>query len=549
MNVIVIVNDSMRRDHLGCYGNPWIKTPHLDALAANSAVFERAYIASHATLPARIDLLTGRYTFLQRGWSPLQPGDVILPEVLGRHGCASMFIFDTPPLGQDGGNFMRGFSGWEMIRGQHEDRWRTDPTGPIPWPAAPHKLKNLGRTAQYFRNRADWRDERDYVTPRTFQAAMDWLDRNHTLDPFLLWIDAMDPHEPFDPPPEDRDLYARPGYDGDAVIYPQYGRSTYMTDAELDHVRALYAGEVTLVDRWIGHLVDRVEQLGLSDRTLIIHTSDHGHLFGEHGLQGKPGGLLGNLYEETTRLPLIIHHPQGLGAGKRVADIVQPPDLMPTILEFLGVPAPASVQGRSLWPSIRGDSPKEYTYAFSGRFPPAVTRSSKAWTSEGSPPGRGAAGQAAEVEALTVTSADWALVAPPWGRQAELYDLQSDRAQNYNVIASHLDVAAEMHQALLDFMSRFGAPSGLVGLFNQPTAQLAEPVRRPQGRLATEEPLYTFRDREGRKVAFSSQAEAHRRLATLSVALEREDFGSVLAHDPRSLIHLDGQYYWAQDLI
>ena len=317
MNVIVIVNDTFRRDALGCYGNPWIKTPCLDALAARSAVFDHAYIASHATLPARTDMLTGRYTFLQRGWSFLQPADVTLPEVLAEHGCPSMFIFDTTPLGQDGGNFMRGFSGWEMIRGHHEDRWRTDPMGPVRWPSAPHKLKNLGRTLQWQRNMSGWRDERDYVGPRTFQAAMDWLGRNRTLDRFLLWIDTLDPHEPFDPPQAYRDMYALPGYHGEEVIYPQYGRSTYMAPAELEQVKRLYAGEVTMVDRWIGRLVDTLETLDLSDRTLIIQTSDHGHLFGEHDLQGKPCGVLGNLYEETTRIPL--DHPSPRGPGRRQA--------------------------------------------------------------------------------------------------------------------------------------------------------------------------------------------------------------------------------------
>lgn len=547
MNVIVIINDTLRRDYLGCYGNTWVKTPRLDALAAESVVFDRAVIASHATLPARVDLLTGRYAFLQRGWSFLQPEDVTLPEVLARHGCTSMFIFDTTPLGQDGGNFMRGFSGWEMIRGHHEDHWRTDPIGPFQWPAAPHKLKNLPRTAQWFRNKASWQSERDYVAPRTFQAAIDWLDRNRTLDPFLLWIDAMDPHEPFDPPPEYRDLYALPGYQGDEVIYPQYGRCTYMSEAERDHVRRLYAGEVTMVDRWIGHLLDKVDRLGLSGSTLIVQTSDHGHLFGEHDLQGKPAGVLGNLYEETTRVPLIIGHPRGVGAGKRIPGIVQPVDLMPTILEFLGVSAPATVQGRSLWPTISGNETKTATYAFSGRFPPALARAGQAWTSEASL-NAGAIGPADAAESMTVTGEDWAFIAAPRGRPCELYDLRADPSQSRNVITSEPDVAAGMRQALLDFMVRFGAPSALVDLYSQPAAELAAPARPSPARLAAADTLYVANDREGRTLSFPSQAETHRRLDSPDVALERRTFGTMLAQDPRSLIYLDGQYYWAQDL-
>ena len=210
MNVIFIMNDSLKKDHLGLYGNEWIKTPNLDRLAESSAVFDRAYIASYPTVPNRTDLFTGRYGFPHRGWQPLEPQDVILPEILGAHGYTSMFLADTPPLVQDGFNFMRGCSGWDIVRGHHTDRWITDPIIPTPWPAPTHKLKTLRNMLQYLRNRAHWRYERDYVAPRTLAAAIDWVERNHTLDSFLLWVDMWDPHEPFDPPPADLKLYAAP---------------------------------------------------------------------------------------------------------------------------------------------------------------------------------------------------------------------------------------------------------------------------------------------------------------------------------------------------
>ena len=547
MNVIFIMNDSLRQDHLGCYGNEWIKTPNLDRLAESSAVFDRAYIASHATLPARTDLYTGRYTLIYHTWSPLQPEDVILPEIIGEHNYTSMIIFDTASMGQDEYNFMRGFSGWEMVRGQHTDRWRTDSMVPVEWPAAPYKLKNLDRTVRWMCHKADWRYEKDYVTPRTFSTAIEWLERNHTLDGFLLWIDTLDPHEPFDPPPHYLKLYADPEYDGDQIIYPQYGRSSYMSEAELKHVRALYAGEVTMVDRWIGLLLDKVEQLGLLENTLIIHTSDHGHLFGEHSLQGKPGGALGNLYEVTTRIPLIIRHPKGLGAGKRISAIVQLPDLLPTILEFLEVPVPETVQGRSLWPLIAGETEKLHDYAFSGRYPYMLDEAKPSekdtkydrWVNPGGLP-----------EARTVTDEEWSLICSPRGRPSELYNLKDDPQQKVNVIADNLPVAARMQQALIEFMKEYGTPPEVVALWKYAPEEMVTPPETAAKELQPEEMLYPAEVQPGQPVAFLSEEDAGRRLASdvEELELEARSFGAILERDPLSLIYMNGQYYWAQDL-
>ena len=530
MNVIFIMDDTLRQDHLGCYGNHWIKTPNLDRLAESSAVFDRAYIASHATLPARTDLYTGRYTLLYRGWSPLQPEDVILPEIISEHGYTSMFIFDTTPMGQDSYNYMRGFTGWEMIRGHHEDRWKTDPTVPIVWPAAPHKLKNLNRTIQYMRNKADW--------------------RYHTRDGFLLWIDTWDPHEPFDPPAHYLKLYADPEYEGDQIIYPQYGRSTYMTEEELKHVRALYAGEVTMVDRWIGHLLDKVEQLGLLDNTLIIHTSDHGHLFGEHSLEGKPGGVLGRLHEVTTRIPLIIRHPGGLGAEKRISAIVQLPDLLPTILEFLGVPVPETVQGQSLWPLIKGEVEKLHDYALSGRFARSLAGTAVTGNSENVITYDGFVGPGDVAEDMTITDEEWSLILSPRGRPSELYNLKNDPDQKENVIADNLDIAVRMQQALVEFMREYGGSQVLIDTFSPAREEMVAPMADSAKKLKAEDILYVMHDQRGKPIAFLSEEEAAKRCACESgeLGLEVRSFGQLRGHDPQNLIYMNGQFYWAQDL-
>ncbi|MEA3407936.1 MAG: sulfatase-like hydrolase/transferase [Chloroflexota bacterium] len=157
-NVIIIMSDSLRRDHVNVYGvpppwrrpghenEPFIRTPALDALAEDAMLFDRAYIASYPTIPNRTDLYTGRYGFAYRGWQPLEPEDVILPELVSAHGYTTALFFDTPPLGADNYNFMRGFDAWRWIRGQHGDRYITDPRVPTPINADRQSAKLGGNT-------------------------------------------------------------------------------------------------------------------------------------------------------------------------------------------------------------------------------------------------------------------------------------------------------------------------------------------------------------------------------------------------------------------
>lgn len=134
----------------------------------------------------------------------------------------------------------------------------------------------------------------------------------------------------------------------------------------------MYAGLVPLADRWLGHLLDKLDVLDLSDNTLVIHLTDRRHLFGDHDLQGKPGGMLGRLYEPLIRIPMMIRHPQGLGAGKQIDGLTQHVDLLPTILEYLDVATPPGMEGHSLWPPTRDETDRICTHAFSGRYPLAL---------------------------------------------------------------------------------------------------------------------------------------------------------------------------------
>ena len=537
MNVIVLVNDTFRRDHVGCYGNTWIQTPNLDRFAQRAAIFDQYYAASYPTVPNRWDISSGRFGFPTLGWQPLNPGDVTWGQVMSRHGVHTQMIWDTPMLGSNDYNYTRGFQGVNFVHGQKGDSWITDPMLEIDLMAQPHKIKNVGSLVGYLRNHARRQYEREYCVGRTISTAMDWLETNYRHKSFFLWVDMWDPHEPFDCPWYDYELYGDPGYEGDKFLYPEYGRPTYMTEEERNHLRALYAGNVTLTDRWLGMFFDMAERLGLFRDTMIIWVSDHGHLFGDHDLQGKPGAELGRLYEVTARIPLLVYHPEGLGAGQRISGLVQPPDLLPSMLDFLGKPIPDQIQGKSFWPLVVGET-WDREYAFSSRFPPA------AGTPVGGTAFDGWVGSDRNVEPSTVSGDEWAYLASPTGLESELYHLKSDPDQVKNVIGEHPEVAKKMRKAWLTFLEEHEASESRT----KPFLEAEVDVHTPAGGM-----LYAFRDDLGQWIAFSSEQEAHQaayheKAPGPKRSVESVTFGKILNDNPRNLVRLFGQYYWAEDL-
>jgi len=461
VNFIIIVSDTFRRDHLGCYGNDWISTPNLDRFAERSIVFDRAYAASFPTVPNRHDLFTGRYTFTYSEWAPLPRDEVVLAEELGKAGYTSMMILDTPHITENGYYYDRGFDGWEWIRGQESDRWRTAPAQPD-YPCDGSKLRSAERIVKLHQRNVSWRRyEEDTFVARTMTEAILWLQRNYGQhESTFLYVDTFDPHEPWDAPEWYLRMYADPAYDGPQVNYPIYGPTDYLTEAELGHCRALYAAEATLVDRWVGHLLQRIEDMGLLDDTMVVFTTDHGFYHGEHGLIGKARitpewSRSVPLYEEVAHIPLIVHYP---GAEpRRESAFVQPVDLMPTLLELAGAPSPGTTDGLSIAPLLRGEAASTREFAVTS---PTIIR-------------RGTGGCR-----ITVTTDEWGFICAPSiqehaegtdravdGRakrvgdirvESELYHLPSDPGQRRDVIDRHPQVAAELRARLVAFLESVG---------------------------------------------------------------------------------------------
>jgi hypothetical protein len=304
MNVIWIVSDTLRKKEVGAYGNETIHTPSMDALAAKSVRFDRAYIASFPTMPTRADHLTGRFTVSFMKWEALPKGEVTLPQMLNRARYNTAAMVDTPFYLRSGMNYDRGFSTFEEIPGQ---LWRARGSDP--------RFRN-----EYTGRRLDT----DCFAPQTFSRAMQWLELNYKSD-FFLYIDTWDPHEPWNAPDYYTELYW-PGYDGEQIrsLYGYWPKSPDFTEEKVKKAHATYCGEVTMVDTWLGYLLRKVENMGLMENTAIIFVSDHGYYFGEHGgLYGKmvfssnpePGSGGAGIwtrspyYEEVTAIPLFIYMP------------------------------------------------------------------------------------------------------------------------------------------------------------------------------------------------------------------------------------------------
>ena len=440
-NLIFVLSDTFRRDHLSTYGKPpwgWdIQTPALDELAAKSIVFDRFYQGSFPTGPTVQDFMTGRYCFHTTGWSPLPRGVPTIQSLLGQAGYVSMCITDCHPYFDPGANFHAGFSAFEWVRGQQGDHYRTAPVD-VPLPCSPEKVRQCDALlVPHLRNTLGRRYESEWFAPRVFQAAIDWLEENHgRAEPLFLYVHAFDVHEPWDPPQHYVDRYD-PGYTGENIILPRYDRCSYLSPEELRHCRALYAGEIGLVDRWLGKLLARVRQLGLDDDTLIVFTADHGFYLGDHGYIGKHTVLEPSrgwpLYDVIGHCPLLLRVP-GLPA-ERTDVLAQHVDLLPTLMHLLELPCPANTHGADLVPALDNQTAPPRTLTVNSVTLP-ISDDVRAYA--------------------TVTDGEYALLCAGRHAAPELYHLLTDPAQQRDV-ASHAPARVQdLHRRYLEFLEEIG---------------------------------------------------------------------------------------------
>ena len=449
MNVIVLVSDTFRYDYLGCNGNSWIGTDELDRFAGRAVSFDRHYLSSFPTIPNRTDLFTGRFSFPFHGWQPLDREITVMSTVFSRSGYQTQLICDTPHLMSRGHHFDRDFTGAYWIRGQEGDRpllkGNLPPRLAVPADSRTRvdehmkksKWGNLA-TLHTWTNR-DWAWEEDRFCVKTARTVSRWLEENHDAEPFLLWVDFFDVHEPWDPPEHLVRRYDKSGYTGLPMIHPNYGKASDYSKSELENLKAHYAGEAYLVNKWIGHVLKKIGELDLFSNSVVVFTSDHGMFLGEHNRTGKSNihpddDRVWPLYQELSHIPLMISVP-GIVGGRRVRELTQSVDLLPTLVDATGVEGNGlDPHGYSLLPLVKRRKAKwPRRYAFSSTF-----------LQNGGP---------------TVTDKRWTYISyGEKGGRPELYDLASDPRQKRNLIRQHPTVARRMGRALAGFLSSVETP-------------------------------------------------------------------------------------------
>jgi len=305
-------------------------------------------------------------------------------------------------------------------------------------------------------NRAWSRTEREDLRfpPRTAGKVVEFLEENYKHDPFYLWVDFFDPHEPWDPPEYMVRRYQRE-YDGAPMLHPNYGHASDYTDEELANLRAHYCAESELVDRWVGRVIEKIDDLGLWDNSIVVFTADHGCCLGEHDRTGK-SNINDNddrywpIYPEIAQVPFLVAVP-GLEGGKTVDALLQPPDILPTWLDLAGIDAdpPDPFHGRSFAPMLRGESQEPINEC-------AIT-AARLNIQDGK--------VAACSNVPMVYTEKWAFAPVGSDGSPELYDMEADPTCEKNVAGDHADALADMRAKAVRWLKGVDAPEEVIAVF------------------------------------------------------------------------------------
>jgi arylsulfatase A-like enzyme len=344
-NFLLITVDTLRADHLGCYGHPQVKTPYMDSLAARGIRFDRAWCQSNITIPSHLAILSGRYPHhhvLDNRRHRLGSDVRTIAETFQETGYRTFAATSVHILGPGWTEGLdRGFDDFDSL----------------------HQSRRIGdRTAAVFH---------------------EWLEAHHQ-EPFFAWLHLFDPHGPYLPTTPFHRMY----YDGNekdpsgpglaGMEFPPFMARNVEWLAGVTDPRfpaAQYAAQVTHSDAVVGRILDSLQGFGLDDRTMVILTADHGESLGEHGVHFNHFGL----HDEVARVPLLFALPpiwmkrgghalsrrstlrpstwnaEKLFQGRAVASDVMTVDIVPTVLDLAGPAAAENLDGRSLVPLLQRD--------------------------------------------------------------------------------------------------------------------------------------------------------------------------------------------------
>jgi arylsulfatase A-like enzyme/Tfp pilus assembly protein PilF len=362
-NVLLITMDTTRADHLGCYGNRGIETPTLDGLARHGVLMAQAITPVPATLPAHSSILTGLYPY--------------------HHGARA------------NGTFRLGEENTTLAEVLHDAGYRTGAA------ISAFVLDSQYGTDQGFEMYHDDLTKGIKYSPQMFRErpaeltlvpVKEWL-AEHADERFFFWTHFFDPHAVYLPPEPFRTRYQQ----------------------------NLYDGEIAYVDSQIGELLAYLDELGVRDRTLVIVTADHGEGLGEHGEQTH--SLL--IYDGTLHVPMIFHAPGHIDGGQVIHGVVSLVDVMPTVLDLLGVPSPVKLDGRSLLQPPPPGERAVYCETLS-------TMTLHGWA-----------------PLLGVRRNDYKFILAP---EPEVYELQKDAGEMENLFKQRPELGAELQEVLIGFV-------------------------------------------------------------------------------------------------
>ncbi len=347
-NILLISLDTVRADFL-TFRDP-ATAARMTELARHGTAFSQAVSGSSWTLPAHAQMFTGSPPTLhgvESDFETIDPRTPVLPERLQDAGYFTAGAFSVRYLWGDYG-FQRGFAIYRNALWEEDLANRDSGMAPRGAEAA-HRFRMV--------------EGAEFVTaPNVFQLTRMALERADVSKPVFIFAHFFDPHHDYVPPPP-WDTVFDPDYEGELdgrgylsnlrIFDPSKTPMRQIGERDLDHIKSLYRGEIAWTDRWVGELIDLFELHNRLDDALIVITSDHGEAFFEHDFPGHRVGL----FEELVRVPLLIVPPKAMRDRLRgsVEAQVSLSDIMPTILDFAGVPAPRTVRGRSLRPAMYGE--------------------------------------------------------------------------------------------------------------------------------------------------------------------------------------------------
>jgi len=369
MKAIMVMYDTLNRQYLPNYGCEDIVAPNFKRLGERCVTFENSYVGSMPCMPARREIHTGRLNFLHRGWSPLEPFDDSMPEILSRAGIYTHMISDHQHYWEDGGaTYHSRYNTWEIVRGQEGDKWKGNLSPDIKSEKSFGGMeKPPGMVSDFHRqdaiNRTYMEQEKERPQSQTFDGGLEFIETNKDYDNWFLQIETFDPHEPFFSTSEYESLYPKGKYDGPDYDWPPYGACNEDEDL-IEHIRRKYKALMSMCDKNLGKVLDMMDKYNMWEDTMLIINTDHGYLLGEHEWWSKS---IMPMYDEICHTPLFIWDPRSGKKNIRNSQLVQTIDLAPTLLDFFNVPVPKDMMGVPLGKTI-SDNSKVRDYALFGYF-------------------------------------------------------------------------------------------------------------------------------------------------------------------------------------